>query len=79
MAFGSLNRLAIEASTVTMVNRTAVFSLLVSAIGTLACFVMTLFNNHTFLNLSFVMTAFLILGAALIWPGSKRIRFLEDA
>ena len=77
MAFGSLNRLAIEASEGSMGNRTAAFSLLVSAIGTFASFVMTLFNNRTFFNLSLVMTVFLLVGVALIWPGSRRIRFGE--
>lgn len=78
MAFGSLNRLAIEASAVNMVHRTAIFSMLVSAIGTFACFVMTFFNNQTFLNLSWVMTVFVLCGVALVWPGSGRIRFLDD-
>lgn len=75
MAFGSLNRLAIEASEGSMGNRTAAFSLLVSGIGTFASFVMTLFNNRTFFNLAVVMTMFLLVGIALIWPGSRRIRF----
>jgi Bcr/CflA subfamily drug resistance transporter len=79
MAFGSLNRLAIEASEASMGNRTAAFSLLVSAVGTFASFVMTLFNNRTFLNLSVVMAVFIVGGVALIWPKSKKIRFSESS
>lgn len=78
MTFGSLNRLAIEASAVSMVHRTAIFSMLVSGVGTFACFVMTFFNNRTFLNLSLVMAGFIVVGVLLIWPGSKKIRFLDD-
>jgi hypothetical protein len=79
MAFGSLNRLAIEASEASMGNRTAAFSLLVSAVGTFASFVLTLFNNITFLNLSVVMAVFIVGGVALIWPKSKKIRFSESS
>ena len=78
MTFGSLNRLAIESSAVSMVHRTAIFSMLVSAVGTFACFVMTFFNNRSFLNLSLVMAMFILVGLALIWPGSKKIRFIDD-
>ncbi|MDC0349264.1 multidrug effflux MFS transporter [Alphaproteobacteria bacterium] len=79
ISLGSLNRLAIESSDVTMVSRTAVLSLLVSITGTIASFVMTLVNNRTFFNLSIVMFLFVLAGVALIWPGSKKIKFRDNS
>ncbi|MFN7662183.1 MAG: multidrug effflux MFS transporter [Alphaproteobacteria bacterium] len=78
LGFGSLNRLAIESAQASMANRTAAFSLLVSGVGTFASFVMTFFNNRTFLNLSVVMAVFLLMGVGLVWPVLRDMKFKKS-
>lgn len=76
--FGVLNRLAVESSEITMVSRTAFISLMTSLMGTIASFVMTLFNNQTFFNMAAVMASFLFLGLCLIVPSIKDMSFKDE-
>lgn len=76
--FGTLNRLAVESSAVTMVSRTALISLMISFMGTLASFTMTLFNNQTFFNMALVIAGFLCVGLCLIIPGIKTMAFRDE-
>ncbi|UNM05750.1 MAG: MFS transporter [Holosporaceae bacterium] len=76
--FGGLNRLAVESSNVTMVSRTALISLMTSLTGTIASFIMTLFNNQTFFNMALVIAGFLCVGLCLIISGTKTMAFRDE-
>lgn len=73
IAFGPLNRGAIDACAEPMGRRTAIFSTYVSLFGVLSVLLVTVFNNKTISNLSFLISASILLAAGIYVKMSSQL------